>query len=185
MKKSFKWCIGALVLVGVIIWAVVFYNEYSKDYLPSIQNTTPSAQAEEQSSIAPDFTVLDYNGREVSLSNYKGKPTVLNFWATWCYYCKEEMPDFDKAYKENPNVQFLMVNATDGYQETMEQAKKYYEDSGFSFPVFFDTQMSAVNAYGVSGFPATVIIDEEGNVVNYFSGMIDKETLQRAIDEVK
>lgn len=185
MKKSFKWVIGALALLGVIIWATVLYNEYSDDYVPLTDFTQSPSQGEEPSSKAPDFTVLDYNGKEVSLSQYKGEVVVLNFWATWCYYCKEEMPDFELAFKENPDVQFLMVNATDGYQETMAQAKKYYEDSGFSFPVYFDTNMDAVNAYGITGFPTTVIIDKEGNVANYFGGMIDKETLQKAIDEVK
>ena len=67
---------------------------------------------------------------------------VLNFWATWCYYCKEEMPDFDEASKLYPDVQFLMVNATDGVRETVDAAKKYVEENGFDFEVFLTPSLT-------------------------------------------
>ena len=113
--------------------------------------------------------MLDSEDNEVQLSDYVGKPIVLNFWATWCYYCKEEMPDFDKAYEAYPEVQFLMVNATDGVQET------------FQFDVFYDTQLEAVNAYYVTGFPATYFIDAQGNLVTRSRGMLDYDTLVKGI----
>ena len=136
---------------------------------------------EEAQLAAPDFTVLDSEGNEVQLSDYVGKPIVLNFWATWCYYCKEEMPDFDKAYEAYPEVQFLMVNATDGVQETMESAQEYIQQEGFQFDVFYDTQLEAVNAYYVTGFPATYFIDAQGNLVTRSRGMLDYDTLVKGI----
>ena len=134
---------------------------------------------------APDFTVLDYEGNEVKLSDFEGKPVVLNFWATWCFYCKEEMPDFNTAFEKYPDVEFLMINATDGYQETMETAKKYYEDEGFDFNIYFDTNIEAVNNYGLTGFPATFFIDEEGYLQASAGGMIDLETLEKGIDLIR
>ena len=129
--------------------------------------------------------MLDANGNEVKLSDFRGKPIVLNFWATWCYYCKSEMADFNKAYQKYSDVQFLMVNATDGVYETITSAKKYIEKEGYAFDVFFDTTESAVNAYHVSGFPSTFFIDANGNLVARAIGMLDLETLEKGISMIK
>ena len=129
--------------------------------------------------------MLDYDSNEVKLSDFKGKPVVLNFWATWCFYCKEEMPDFNIAFEKYPDVEFLMLNATDGYQETIETAKKYYETEGFDFNIYFDTNSQAVNNYGITGFPTTIFIDKDGYVVASAGGMIDLETLEKGIEMIK
>lgn len=196
MKNNVKWIAVAVALVVLVAGAGVLYNklspEYSADKLAQTTEKTTSAQAENNSSqeqskndySAPDFTVLDYEGNPVKLSDYKGKPVVLNFWATWCYYCKEEMPDFNTAYEKYPDVQFLMVNATDGVQETVDSAKKYVEDEGYDFPVFFDTEGEAVNAYYVSGFPSTYFINSEGELVTYANGMLDLATLEKGIEYI-
>ncbi len=187
MKSKMKWIILAVALVAVIVGAAVLYRVLSEDY--GGDNLMQEAQTEDQASgesayAAPDFTVFDAGGNEVKLSDYRGKPVVLNFWATWCYYCKVEMPDFDKAYEKYPDVQFLMVNATDGVQETMASAKEYIEQEGFGFDVFFDTQLDAVNAYYVTGFPSTFFIDKNGNLVTRSSGMLDFETLEKGIQMI-
>ena len=128
--------------------------------------------------------MLDANGNSVKLSDYKGKPVVLNFWATWCYYCKMEMPDFNKAYKNYPEVQFLMVNATDGVRETVDKAKTYAENSGFSFDVFYDTKLDAVRKFYVTSFPSTFFIDKDGNIVAKGSGALDYESIIKGIEMI-
>lgn len=186
MKKTIKWMLLAIMLVVIILGAFLLYNKLSDNYKPDnlSENTKSTSAQNSEYDPAPGFTVLDYNGNEVKLSDYKGKPVVINFWATWCYYCKEEMPDFNKAFKEYPDVQFMMIDAADGYQETVDKAKDYVEKQGFEFDVFFDTKMEAVNAYFVSGFPATYFIDKDGNLVAGANGMIDYETLLRGIDMI-
>ena len=131
---------------------------------------------------APNFVVLDEESNTVQLSDFAGKPIVLNFWATWCGYCKREMPDFDKAYKENPDVVFLRINATDGVYETREKADAYVAAEGFSFPVYYDVSSLAQNAYNLSGYPTTVFINAQGDVVAKETGMISYETLIRGIE---
>ena len=80
---------------------------------------------------APDFTVYDLDGNPVSLSDYFGKPIVLNFWASWCGPCKMELPDFQETYDElGGDVQFLIVNLTDGSRETVETASAYLKEQG-------------------------------------------------------
>lgn len=187
MKNKIKWIIIAVALVGVIAGAAVLYHVLSRDYAGNnlMQNSQTQNQASEENEYAaPDFTVLGADGSEVKLSDYRGKPVVLNFWATWCYYCKVEMPDFDKAYEKYPDVQFLMVNATDGVQETITSAKEYIEQEGFGFDIFFDTKLEAVNAYYVTGFPSTFFIDKDGNLVTRSSGMLDFETLEKGIQMI-
>ena len=118
MKKNSALIIGIIVSVAVFVGVYFLYDKLSTDYAPdnlvSQTETTDKTDDDVKDYTAPDFTVTDENGKEVKLSDFKGKPAVLNFWATWCYYCKEEMPDFNTAYKKYPEVQFLMVNATDG-----------------------------------------------------------------------
>lgn len=190
MKTKIKWIIIAVLLIALIGCATLLYNNLSEDYKgenlienTTNQNTTSDDKSQENAKTpAPDFTVLDYDGNEVNLSDYKGKPVVLNFWATWCYYCKEEMPDFDLAFEKYPDVEFLMINATDGYQETIESARAYYEDEAYNFNIYFDTEMDAVTTYGITGFPTTVFIDADGNIVASAGGMIDLETLEKGIE---
>ena len=145
------------------------------------ENVENNDSADDDLYAAPDFTVLDSDGNEVKLSDFKGKPIVLNFWATWCHYCKLEMPDFNEAYHKYPDVQFLMVNATDGVHETISSAKKYVEDEGYDFDIFFDTEEEAIYAYQITGFPTTFFIDKNGRLIARGSGMLDLATLEQGI----
>lgn len=130
---------------------------------------------------APDFTVLDVNGREVKLSDYIGMPVVINFWRSKCNYCVLEMPDFNEAYKKYPDVMFLMVSSTDGVYETASSAKAYVRENGYEFDIFFDTDYRAVDAYGITGFPATFFIDSRGDLVASKRGRISAQGLEEGI----
>lgn len=186
MKNIIKWVVVALLLAAIIAGATVLYNKLSAEYKGEniVDMPTGEEAASESEFAAPDFEVLDEEGNKVKLSDYKGKPVVLNFWATWCHYCKVEMPDFDRAYANYPDVQFMMVNATDGVQETLETAKEYIEKEGYSFDVFYDVNMDAVSSYYVTGFPSTFFIDKNGNLIARGSGALDYESLVRGIEMI-
>lgn len=176
----------ALLLAG----ATVLYNRLGDSWAPeqlAITQTLPTETAgtEPVREQAPDFTVYDLTGNPVKLSDYFGKPIVLNFWASWCGPCKSEMPDFNEKYLElGEGVQFLMVNMTDGSRETVEIASKFIEDAGFEFPVLYDTAYEAAYTYSVYSLPTSYFIDAQGNLVAQASGAIDRDTLQKGIDMI-
>lgn len=166
--KRIKWSVLALAVMLAL--TLVACSAGNDAYGQESTETQASGNA-------PDFTVLDENGQRVQLSDLQGKPVVINFWATWCRYCVMEMPDFDKAYAEYPDVVFLMVNVTDGVYETVDKAKAFARDQGYAFDIYFDVLGEAVEAYGVTGYPTTVFISANGDVVAKEVGMISYETL--------
>ena len=209
MKKRITWIVLAVLLIALIGGASVLYDRLGSSYqmdqlatqapaptqeqmpaetqIPeaSLSEDETEAQAETESQPAPDFAAVDAEGNEVRLSDYFGKPIVLNFWASWCGPCKSEMPDFDAAYlAQGEEIQFLMVNMTDGSRETLDTAKSFVADSGYSFPVVFDVKQEAAMTYAVSSLPTTFFIGADGSMVAYAMGAIDGETLQRGIEMI-
>ena len=152
-------------------------------------NTQPGAQqtaedAEAQRTAAPDFTAYDADGNAVQLSDYFGKPLVLNFWASWCGPCKSEMPAFQQAYEQEDGVQFLLVNMTGG-RETQADAEALLAQEGYTFPVLFDLDLDAAMTYGVTALPTTYFLDAEGNLVAWAQGAINEQTLQQGLDMIR
>ena len=179
-----------LILVVLIAGAAVLYNGLagtvdmeSLATGETVPADVPGETTAVNTNLAPDFTAYDLEGNAVSLSGFRGKPVILNFWASWCGPCKSEMPDFQEKYGQyGEEIHFLMVNLTDGSQETVETAQGFVDGQGYTFPVYFDTDYSGAMAYGVNAVPATYFIDEEGNLVAYGKGALTGETLQRGID---
>lgn len=132
---------------------------------------------------APDFTFYHLDGSAANLSDYFGKPMVLNFWSSNCGPCRSEMPDFQRAYEElGDAVNFVMVNVTDGYWDTVDSASSYVAEEGFTFPVFYDTDNHAAYTYGITGLPTTFFLSAEGNLVAGRSGAMNYDILMSGID---
>ena len=150
---------------------------------PAQTEAVEQTEATQAAEPAAELTVFDVDGNAYTLSDFRGKPVILNFWATWCGYCKVEMPDFEEAYqKYGDDIHFLMVNVTDGVQETVEKASAFISEQGFTFPVYYDTDMTAALSYNISGLPVTYLLDTEGEIVAWQQGMLTAATLQSGID---
>lgn len=176
MNKKVLIIIIAVVTIGLIIGAAFLYDALSADITPSRLNEKSDAEY-------LDFTVEDKEGNKVKLSDFEGKAVVLNFWASWCGPCKSEMPAFNSAYMEyGDEIEFVMVNMTDGYQETKEAATKFIESTGYSFPIYYDTESEAAFTYEVYSIPQTFFIDEKGKIIAQAQGAISRDTLQEGID---
>jgi thiol-disulfide isomerase/thioredoxin len=187
MDNKIKTVIQIVIFAAFLGIVYFVYTGLSDKYQSNNQKTTDQTTKQENNNqTAPDFIVCDGTGKEVKLSDYKGRPVVLNFWASWCPPCKSEMPHFNKIYAESKNdVVFMMVDLVDGQRETQSEGQKYISDQGYSFPVYFDNTQDAANAYGITSIPTTVFIDPEGNIVIAYRGAISKAKLKAAIDLIK
>lgn len=196
--KILKLLIWILAFGVVIVGASVLYNRLSDEVsvggIATVTQETAAAEetaapgettpeTQESSNPAPDFTVYDLEGNAHKLSDFRGKPVLLNFWASWCGPCQMEMPDFQKFYESHGDkVNFVIVNLTDGQQETVETASAFIEEKGYTFPVYYDTDIDAAMKYGVSAVPVSYFLDAEGNFVAWAQGALTADMLQQGMD---
>lgn len=210
MKKYGKLIAMAVILAAILGAAVFAYQKLQAEAnLPSLEEEVKSSETEKKEDVpedtkdngtesektetsedpgakrqeAIDVTFYDSEGEAVKLSDYYGKPVVMNFWATWCGYCKKEMPDFQEVYEEyKDKVEFLFINSTDGSRETREKAETYLKEQGYTIPAFYDEDLDAVYTYSVNSLPTTMLLDKQGRVAAYAPGLVEKEALVSTLD---
>ena len=124
---------------------------------------------------APNFTLKNLEGKEVSLSEFRGKYVVVNFWATWCGPCKIEMPSLEALYQRFKNKNFAMLAiSNDMFGATV--VRPFVKANKISFPILLDQRLKASNAFGVVSLPSTFMIDPEGKIMGALYGAEDWAT---------
>ena len=121
-----------------------------------------SLQAAELTGKAPDFTLKSSSGKNIKLSELRGEVVLLNFWASWCGPCRQEMPLLDKLQERYGSYGFKVLGVN--VEEDSAKAKKLLKDIPVSFPILFDDKNRASEAYKVAAMPSTVMIDRDGNM---------------------
>lgn len=202
-------CALALVLIGAgIAYNILVKNNTEKsDSTSSVSADTTSAAASSGSSagsssvtspeaaqgieigdMAYDFTLPDKDGEQVSLSDFRGKIVVINFWASWCGYCVKEMPDFQTLQDEltaqgaEADTVILSIDWADGKYETQASGQEFLDKNGYTFPVVFDSG-DVASQYQLYGIPQTIIVNKEGIISEKFLGATTKDKLDAAIEE--
>ncbi|MEG1802286.1 MAG: TlpA disulfide reductase family protein [Lachnospiraceae bacterium] len=182
MKKIIK--IGAIVLCFAVFLAActLLYNKLSVGYENKPKSTV---NEKEEKPMARDAAIEDQDGTEVKLLSLIDKPTIVNFWASWCSPCKREMPDFQKTYeKYKDQINFVMINMTDGVRETKEDGRTFIQEQGYTFPTFYDTRQEAARTYSVSSIPTTFFINKEGKIMAKGSGTLREQDIEEAIQQI-
>lgn len=187
-----------ILIVIIVLFAIllvggnILYQKLSKQVEEQDQQKLQEEQEEQETStsteeeLAMDFTVYGKDGEEIKLSHFQGKkPVVVNFWASWCDPCKEEMPYFQEAIEQyGDEVEFLMVNLTDGMRETVEKADKFIKESGYDMDIVYDLDLDATYTYYISSIPRTLFINRDGTLYYDYMGRITKEFLNSSIEKI-
>ena len=167
---------------GIVILIVVGFIILLWTGLARKEPLTGTSGATQINRPAADFTLPLFDGGNITLSNLRGKPVVLNFWASWCPPCREEAPTLEKIwqiYKEN-EVTFIGVDI----QDREADARAYIEEFGITYPNGPDIGGKITIDYGVSGIPVTFFINREGRIVSRWVGAISEGLLRARIEEI-
>ena len=139
---------------------------------------------------AYEFEMEDQFGNVHRLDDYKGKVIFLNFWATWCGPCRNEMPEIQMLYEEyaaqGENAEVAVIGVAGpgmGGEGSREEITAFMEENGYTYPVLMDETGEMFSYYGISAFPTTFMIDREGNVYGYVSGQLTEDIMRSIIDQ--
>ncbi len=150
---------------------------------------TSSDQAEEEERekiMAPEFSLTDRDGNEVTLEDYRGKIVFLNFFTTWCKYCDQEMPEFEIASKEYPDdVAFLLVDVYTQENVSIDEVYDWYDERDLTMDMVIDVEGALMRDYPIQAFPTTFFIDRDGSVLAYFPGAMTADMIDQVINEFK
>lgn len=180
MNSKLKLIIIILISVIVIGGGTYLYNVIS-----NFDFTIDNREQKETRKPMPESIIFDEEDREINTLSFKGKPTIINFWTTWCTYCEQEMPSFEKAYNQYKNeVNFVLVDVLDSYEETKENGIKYKNEHNLSMPIYFDRNHQAVQKFSAPGFPTTFFIDKNGDIYKISISMLTEEKLFDYIEKL-
>lgn len=186
MVKRILGAVVILVLFGFAIINVVQKDEAGGEAV-SLDNKNGTAMqppdAPEGLKIgeyAPNFTVTTFEGKEVKLSDLKGKKIFLNFWATWCPPCRVEMPEMQRFYEEfGEEVEIMAVNVT-STEKSVKDVTSYVHNEGFTFPIYLDRGRDAEDQYRIPGYPTTYFIGTDGKIQSQsYIGAMDYDFMKK------
>ena len=199
--KKLIWPLIAVLVFGLSIYTVADYNKNNSKNLDIITKETPkenttipnvSSNTEKDAPTksitdavkiaALDFKLIDLNGKEVSLSDYKGKKVFLNFWASWCPPCISEMPDIEKLYNETKDSDLVILAVNLG--EDKATVKDFSDTNKYNFKILLDTDQSVGKQYNITAIPTSYFIDKEGNIVSTVKGSISLEKMKSYISKL-
>ena len=143
-------------------------NKLALGLVFSILAATSLASSGMEGQVAPDFALKSTTGENLRLSEYRGDVVMINFWATWCGPCRQEMPLLDELYGRYHRVGFNLLGVN--IDDDTTRALRMVEELDLHFPVVFDTRKEVSRLYNVEAMPATILVDREGNIRHVHHG---------------
>ena len=166
----------AVVLVGILV--VQGCKSSSQPITSNGQEATAVVNAGES---APDFTLVDLEGNQVSLSDFRGKTVFVNFWATWCPPCRAEMPEIEAIYQEYKDKEVVVIGID--IMEPEDVVRQYVEQGGYSWTFVLDTSGEVTANYEVAAIPTSFFIDREGIIQAVNIGAMTKRAMENKLAE--
>lgn len=164
-------------MLGLIIVLSLLWIGAANTLYPPDQAATEKPQVHLK---APSFTLPSWQGKTLSIADAEGKPLVINFWASWCGPCKDEIPVLNSLYQKHHNqFQLYGVNLTD--TDTMGAMKAFMRDYEITYPVLLDKKGKVQNMYNVNAFPTTYLINADGTIVKKMKGFAGGDRLKEEI----
>ncbi|MBI1878835.1 MAG: TlpA family protein disulfide reductase, partial [Chloroflexi bacterium] len=176
LKARWFW----ITLIGLIIVLGSAWIAFSRTLFDKLALGSEAGSLEPAPIVghpAPDFALPTLDGEIVRLSDFKGKPVLLNFWATWCGPCRAEFPDFQKASVDNADT-LVIIGINNTSTDQKDQVPAFVEEFGATFPIVLDETGETAKAYGILGLPTSIFIDRNGNISEIFTGPINKAYIE-------
>lgn len=175
-----------VLVIGMVGWAVYEYIDSSEETAVTQEDKTENAEMENvglsDGQTAPDFKLETLEGKEVSLSDYRGQRVIVNFWATWCPPCRAEMPDFQKLYEEE-DIEILAVNLTES-EQNQAAITDFTKELGLTFPIPMDYKSVVSQMYEVQAYPTSYMIDSEGKIHFSARGAMNYDLMQKELSKM-
>jgi len=133
--------------------------------------------------LAPDFQLKNLDGQNISLSDFRGKPVALNFWATWCGWCRVEMPYLQQVLEEWSDEGLVLLTIDVG--ESASKVRQFMQNNNFSLPVLLDTRQVVAQKYNITSYPSTFFINKDGIIQEKKIGaFLDKEQIEHYLNQI-
>jgi len=177
--KIYVVLIATALVIGVLVTLTVFQRER---VLPQ-QNVAGSFPFIGKP--APDFTLPTPDGAEVSLSDFRGQPVLINFWASWCIPCRDEMPELVRAYEAHKSEGFVVLGLNLTYSDSLPSVQAFADEFNIPFPVLLDEEaVVSGKIYQIPGLPTSVFIKRDGTIERIQVGVMNGEQVDQFVEEI-
>jgi thiol-disulfide isomerase/thioredoxin len=168
--RNWFWLVGLLLIVALVVTGCSGASEASVK------------KGVSQGSYALDFTLEALDGSEASLSDYAGSVVLVNFWATWCPPCRDEIPHFEEAYQAYQDEGLVVLGVN--YQESAAEVEPFVQGFGVTYPILLDESGMLAKEYRAVGLPTSVLVDRDGVIQVRHSGYLSEGQLEQYLSEL-
>jgi peroxiredoxin len=171
-----------LILTALAIIAIVTPSIFSREQIP--QQSLPGSPLV-VGKLAPDFTLLTLDGTEASLSQFRGQPVLINFWASWCFSCREEMPEMVRMYESHQAEGLMILGVNLTFQDALPDVQAFAGEFNITFPILLDEDGTVTEKlYQIPGIPTTIFVNRDGTIERIQAGLITGPQFDQYIAEI-